>query len=665
MKPIELARIFNTKSDAARHGTSPAVMATSNTNKEDEMKKTTSWLVMLAATLVAGLVSAAEPAAAPAAWPLWDGKESVADYAKRAGIKDVEMTLDLGGGVSMKMTLIPAGKYLRGLRGEEVEIIEGIRVMVRERDNGWMPDKGPQSEVTLTKPFYMSIYEVTQEQFEQITGKNPSRYKEGKTHPVNNIMNNQTRGLPIDTFCEKVSAKTGLKVSLPTEAQWEHACLAGTKTRYYWGDDPAEVSKYENFKVPNDGFETTAPVGSFKPNPWGLYDMLGNVSEWVSDLVTPSYLGAPTVDPAGPGYAFPLAWNPDGCTLQSLYKWGCFDHPGTYPAYACFGSGHTGHGIAPSGIDHMGFRIVAALKPTGTPAQEAKAKNPPKAASTAASVPATAGPADPKVRVPPGCRAAAGTLAEPYTKSGWAQAIVHEATGMEMVYVPAGSFIRGFNLREPTKEEQDIVTYLTLQIGGWGGPHRVTLTKGFYMGKTEVTQAQWEKMMGKNPAHFKNAGPEAPVEMVSWNDCQEFCQKAGGGLRLPTEAEWEYACRAGTKGLYAGDPEAMGWYLGNSDGATHPVGMKKPNAWGLYDMHGNVWEWCQDWFADYEGPDDKTDPAGPTKETGMRVIRGGGWGDYGTHCMSGIRDSYLVRGKPAPAFFAVGCRFVIPAAVAP
>jgi formylglycine-generating enzyme required for sulfatase activity len=159
-----------------------------------------------------------------------------------------------------------------------------------------------------------------------------------------------------------------------------------------------------------------------------------------------------------------------------------------------------------------------------------------------------------------------------------------------------------------------------------------------------------------------DAGPDAPVEMVSWDDCQAFCEKAGGGLRLPTEAEWEYACRAGTKGLRAGDDvDELGWCVENSDGTTHPVGMKKPNAWGLHDMHGNVWEWCQDWFDTYDKADERTDPKGPAKETGDRVIRGGGWGDYGSHCFSGIRAPFAARGKPGPAFFALGLRPVIPA----
>jgi formylglycine-generating enzyme required for sulfatase activity len=236
------------------------------------------------------------------------------------------------------------------------------------------------------------------------------------------------------------------------------------------------------------------------------------------------------------------------------------------------------------------------------------------------------------LRVPPGCRAAAGTPAEPYTKSGWAQAIVHEATGMEMVYVPAGSFFMG----SPESET-------------WATPfewpqHRVTLTKGFYLGKTEVTQAQWEKMMGKNPAHFKNVGLEAPVEMVSWNDCQEFCQKAGGGLRLPTEAEWEYACRAGTttRFYYGDDPSYTGlashaWYSANSGGQTHPVGQKPANPWGLYDMCGNVWQWCQDWYDVYPGGS-LTDPQGPaTSPYDERVLRGGSYYDPGAYARAASR----------------------------
>jgi formylglycine-generating enzyme required for sulfatase activity len=650
------------------------------------MRKAPSWFVLSATVLAAVWASAAGTATARAEWPLWDGKESVADYAKRAGINDVETTLDFGGGVSIKLTLIPAGKFLMGKSPEQVVMIEGVRVVVREADKdvSHILTWSPQREVTLTSPFYMGVYEVTQEQYERVMGTNPSIFK-GKTNPVDSPAWRDAA-----LFCKKVSAKTGMNVALPTEAQWEFACQAGTTTKFYWGDDPADTYKFENYadksmttggqkgKIEghyqrrdqnhDDAFANTAPVGSFKPNPWGLYDINGNVAEWIHDSFT-GLFGAPTVDPKGPGYSSSFG----GASGASPHfaKGGDWGHgPGLYFVRPQYG------GIY--GSLCIGFRVVADVKSAAVPAQEAK-MNPPK--PPAAAAPALAGAGDLKVRVPPGCRAAPGTQAEPYTKSSWAQAIVHEATGMEMVYIPAGSFLMG--MAPWTEGELGADETARWIQAGQMTQHRVTLTNGFYMGKHEVTQAQWEKVMGKNPAYFAgktpeedvlmkyhaivaqhDAGPDAPVEMVSWDDCQAFCEKAGGGLRLPTEAEWEYACRAGTKGPYSGNLDDMGWHLGNSDGTTHPVGMKKPNAWGLHDMHGNVWEWCQDWFDTYDKANERTDPTGPTQASGFpqaRVIRGGGWGDYGSHCVAAIRGGFTVGGKPGPAFCAVGLRPVIPA----
>jgi formylglycine-generating enzyme required for sulfatase activity len=186
-------------------------------------------------------------------------------------------------------------------------------------------------------------------------------------------------------------------------------------------------------------------------------------------------------------------------------------------------------------------------------------------------------------------------------------------------------------------------------IGGEKPQHRVRITKPFYLGKYLVTQEQWEAVMGSNPSYFK--GPKNPVETVSWDDCQKFLGKLnattgkqGGKLVLPTEAQWEYACRAGstTRYYFADDASRLGeyaWYDKNSDDKTHRVGEKKPNAWRLYDMYGNVWEWCQDWWKEeYYRDSPVDDPTGAA--TGLcRVFRGGSWSYPAGYCRSALRYS--------------------------
>ncbi|MDO4857460.1 MAG: formylglycine-generating enzyme family protein [Thermoguttaceae bacterium] len=168
-------------------------------------------------------------------------------------------------------------------------------------------------------------------------------------------------------------------------------------------------------------------------------------------------------------------------------------------------------------------------------------------------------------------------------------------------------------------------------MGGTGSDekpvHKVKLTRGFWLLETEVTQEMWQSVMGSNPSKF--SGAKKPVEQVSWDDCQSFCQKLSRKLdqqvKLPTEAQWEYACRAGTTGDYAGDLDSMGWYVDNSGSTTHAAGQKKPNAWGLYDMHGNVWEWCSDFYdAKFYDRSPASDPEN-TEPSSYRVFRGGDW----------------------------------------
>lgn len=169
--------------------------------------------------------------------------------------------------------------------------------------------------------------------------------------------------------------------------------------------------------------------------------------------------------------------------------------------------------------------------------------------------------------------------------------------------------------------------------------HAVTLTKPFYMGKYDVTQEQYQQVIGSNPSNF--IGKDNPVETVSWDEAQAFCKKVAEQskqtVRLPTEMEWEYACRGGTNTLYySGDTDKdldrVAWYSGNIKNTTHPVGQKEPNAFGLYDMHGNVWQWCQDWYGeDYYSTSPAEEPQGPV--TGAcRVLRGGSWNNDPVGC---------------------------------
>ena len=231
---------------------------------------------------------------------------------------------------------------------------------------------------------------------------------------------------------------------------------------------------------------------------------------------------------------------------------------------------------------------------------------------------------------------------------------------LEMVKIPAGSFLMG-------TEEAEVIRlckeYETDRFKNEMPQHRVNLQE-FYLGKYPVTQEQYQAIMGNNPSKFKD-NPKNPVENVNWNDAQEFCQKLNDktkkNYRLPTEAEWEYVCRAGTQTrYYFGDDEKLlgeyAWYKENSGLKTHPVGQKKPNNWGLYDMSGNVWEWCEDgWHENYENaPTDGTAWNENHSVTNIRVLRGGSWDAYPRNCRSASRYFLDYRS------FAYGFRVVSP-----
>jgi formylglycine-generating enzyme required for sulfatase activity len=205
--------------------------------------------------------------------------------------------------------------------------------------------------------------------------------------------------------------------------------------------------------------------------------------------------------------------------------------------------------------------------------------------------------------------------------------------GMEFMLIPAGTFLMGSpdSYREANDNEKPV--------------HQVTISQVFYLGKYPVTQAQWEAIMGdENPSQFKH-DPTRPVERVSWHGALAFLRKltereGGGDYRLPTEAQWEYACRAGTKTpRYHPDCNAIAWYDGDSNGYSQPVGQKLPNAWGLHDMLGNVYEWCLDGRRQYTAAA-AVDPIGPTDAGANRVIRGGSWDHSARFVRAALRDWY-------------------------
>jgi len=226
----------------------------------------------------------------------------------------------------------------------------------------------------------------------------------------------------------------------------------------------------------------------------------------------------------------------------------------------------------------------------------------------------------------------------------------YEGYGIPVVFLPPGTFMMGSPTNEPDRDSDEV-------------QHTVTLSRPFALAQTQCTQGQWESVMRGNPSDFK--GSDRPVEQVSWEDAVEYCRKLtakqraegilpeGWEWRLPTESEWEYAARAGTTGARYGELDAIAWHDGNSGSETHAVGGKQANAWGLYDMMGNVWEWCADWSGDYP-TGNVTDPTGPSSGS-FRVFRGGSWYGDARNARSafrfrfepGLRDNFSLGFRPA------------------
>ncbi|MDM8548256.1 formylglycine-generating enzyme family protein [Candidatus Venteria ishoeyi] len=553
------------------------------------------------------------------------------------------------GEVKQRLRWIPAGSFLMGSSESEPE--------------RW-DSEGPQHQVTLTEGFWLFDSAVTQALWEAVMGDNPSKFK-GPDRPMENVSWDDTKD-----FIGKLNGiLPGLELTLPSEAQWEYACRAGTQTPFYFGDNitPEQVN-YDGNNPYTDGEkgvwrEETVPVKSLPPNAWGLYEMHGNVWEWCQD-----YWG---------GYSKDAQLNSTGPVGgdSRVRRGGSWLGYARLVRAACRRYGTPVYRYGDQGLRcarvQVGARPVAAEPVASVESGPKESRTQRSEQGVAALLRWREGAAD-RLALPSTpdfiLRSDTGQLeVSNLYKPDWAKNTGRDRYGLwaefvleappfhkgsepqkvrqRLRWIPPGRFLMGSLESEPERWKE-----------GESPQHEVTLTQGFWLFDTAVTQALWEAVMGENPSHFQ--GTDRPVENVRWNETKAFIDKLnsilpGLELTLPSEAQWEYACRAGTQTpFYFGDnitPEQVN-YDGNNpytDGEkgvwreeTVPVKSLPPNAWGLYEIHGNVWEWCQDYWGGYS-KDAQLNPTGPVGGD-SRVIRGGSWNDDAR----GVRAAYRYGGSP-------------------
>ncbi|MDH5397906.1 MAG: SUMF1/EgtB/PvdO family nonheme iron enzyme, partial [Cyclobacteriaceae bacterium] len=440
-------------------------------------------------------------------------------------------------------------------------------------------DEKPAHLVSLNS-YYISKYEVTQNQWESVMGtgiveqrdKEDSSYPlsgEGADHPMYYVNWGDAQ-----IFLQKLNAATGENYRLPTEAEWEYAARGGSKsegTQYSGSNSIGKVGWYKN-----NSEGKTHPVGQKSANELGLYDMTGNVAEWCEDWYGDDYyIDSPTHNPKGPSSG-------ENHVLRG----------GAWPVFErnCRLILHTGYGDSRSYA--VGFRLVIS-----SPSEVERQAEADRAEE------------ERRQRV-----AEATRKQEAESRRKRVIADIEK----NMVYVEGGTFTMGCTSEQADCDDNEKPT------------HRVGLSS-YYISKYEVTQAQWNSVMERNSTDNEDC-PTCPVAGVSWNNIQEFLQKLNArtevNYRLPTEAEWEYAARGGSKSRgyqYSGSNSlsSVAWYGGNSGDRTHPIGSKSANELGLYDMTGNVFELCQDWYGEsYYSGNPSNNPMGPSSGF-ERVFRGG------------------------------------------
>lgn len=606
---------------------------------------------------------------------------------QQAWARYLRVPVEFTNSIGMTFRLIPPGRCRLGTPQEEIaDLIANSPELSRE----WIESETPPQEYDQGEAFYMAVCETTNRQFaefvqatgyksqDEASGLGGARWlspeqgvvrvpshtwrlhssEETQDHPVCYMT-------PADgiAFCQWLSGKEGRSYRLPTEAEWEYACRAGTEglTSIPVGRDPLA-----SYRMINGG--TFVDVGSLLPNPFGLHDMYGNVMELASFSPTRYWLRGGAAGSASAGALRSAARRPrDGLDF----------------------SGHPD-----------GFRIVLSVESLMPTAGEATTIREPAPVRPRAAEPGL-GPV-PAPAVAPFDKAAARVFQEAWATHLGVPVEYSNSIGMRFCLIPPGEFLMG-----SPPEELEAALQLEVAdemfkplIRSRGPRHRVVLTKPVYIGKFEVTQTEYQAVTGKNPSHFGPAGEgkeavkdlEAgryPVENVSWEDSIAFANALSGkenrppayfvsgelptllpanGYRLPTEAEWEFACRAGTTSRYSNsdridDLPGVCWFWINAAGRTQEVGRLPPNPFQLHDMHGNVWEWVQDGWTEkaYQDFANKpaSDPVAPlSTENWGRVFRGGSWNDGPSVCESAHRQTHVA----SFAFRHLGFRLALPVA---
>jgi formylglycine-generating enzyme required for sulfatase activity/serine/threonine protein kinase len=531
--------------------------------------------------------------------------EYVFEGEKKQGTRRV-LTLDIGGGETMEFVHIPKGAFLMG---------------APDTEKGAKADEKPQRRVEITQDFYMGKYEVTQTQYKALTGADPSSFKGGR-RPVERVTWEEAVAC-----CETLSGQVKRKVELPTEAQWEYACRAGTTTPFHFGSklngDLANCLGDAPYGTEVKGVtkKSTVVVGSYPANPWGLHDMHGNAWEWCRDYYGPYDKIADLKDPF---QSFQQSQN------RRVLRGG--SHSST--AGGCRAA--VRHLYQPDSRrdGYAGFRVSFSIsEPTAVPDPDRKAPDN-----------ATAG----ALRIAPVEKTETFEyVIEGEKKTGVRRVLTLDIGGgetMEFVRIPKGTFLMGAPDGEKGARNDE------------KPQRRVEISRDFYLGKFEVTQAQYRAVTGLEPS--KSRGDRLPVDSVSWDDAIAFCSTLSGRVKrtieLPTEAQWEYACRAGTTTPFHFGSKLNGDLAncnshapygtevqGAFQGQSVEVGSYPANPWGLYDMHGNLWEWCRDHHGPYDKLTSLKDPfqSAPQLQE-RRVLRGGSWGGVigASDCRAAFRN---------------------------